>query len=411
MTRRFEGMTLLLSALVVGLLSCCSAALVRPMDHAIAILTAQNFQRVISQFRNTQVASLLFYTKNDESKSLIDGVYDTVAKEMKQQAKIAAINCDEFRVFCQEQKVDKFPSIMIYPPNPIPAYIFTGDLTSPKALKSTIIRHIPRNHVRIVTSLAEHDKIMAENAAVPKVFLFSTKQTPTPLYHSLANQFSDRMSFVFIDMANETLATMYKVKQPTLLMVRGGPSGKPEKFNGVFEFAPMHKWLNDRSETFVKGGGFSDEGRAEDQKIWLVQKIPEVTGPSHQDICFKKQGLCVIYLADGTIPDSEIAMLEQLKSQYETGERGVNFRWMWMDITLETNFKELLGVTETPSVVAFKPHKKLKWTGLGDQKATKQSIEKLLEKILGGDARFVSVKGDKLPRFVERGDAHVKEEL
>eukprot|EP00923_Selenidium_pygospionis_P041013 GHVN01071038.1.p1 GENE.GHVN01071038.1~~GHVN01071038.1.p1 ORF type:complete len:281 (+),score=39.44 GHVN01071038.1:64-906(+) len=214
MTRRFEGMSLLLPALVVGLLSCCSAALVRPMDHAIASLTAQNFQRVISQFRNNQVASLLFYTKNDESKSLIDGVYDTVAKEMKQQAKIAAINCDEFRVFCQEQKVDKFPSIMIYPPNPIPAYIFTGDLTSPKALKSTIIRHIPRNHVRIVTSLAEHDKIMAENAAVPKVFLFSTKQTPTPLYHSLANQFSDRMSFVFIDMANASLATMYKVSCP-----------------------------------------------------------------------------------------------------------------------------------------------------------------------------------------------------
>lgn len=48
----------------------------------------------------------------------------------------------------------------------------------------------------------------------------------------------------------------------------------------------------------VAGAGGGKEESVEEAKPWLVQEIPELTAKSHNDICFKGEGLCVIYLKD-----------------------------------------------------------------------------------------------------------------
>lgn len=387
-------------------------SLIDPMKHDIFSITAPSFSATIGQFRNDQVATLLFYNKGEESKKLINGLYNTFAKDLKGQVKVAAINCDEYGAFCSENKVETYPSVMIYPPNPIPAYIYQKPLEL-KALTSLVMGLIPGGHTVMLDTMAKHDKLMAENIAVPKVILFSDKKSAPPLYRALVNSFKDRLAFAFVEASATAMTKLYKIeKYPTLLCVK--PSApKPDRYTGEMKFKPLHEWLNVRSETFVKGGGFSDETRIEDTRVWLVQKVPEVTKLSHQDICFKKEGLCVMYLTDGPIPDDTISVLEDLNTKHSTGNRGVNFRWMWMNLETETNFKALFEVTKFPSVVVFNPHKRLRWTALpSGETATPEAISHLLEKIAGGDARFTTVKGGKLPAFADRRDAGKnKEEL
>ncbi|SBS85099.1 conserved Plasmodium protein, unknown function [Plasmodium malariae] len=82
--------------------------------------------------------------------------------------------------------------------------------------------------------------------------------------------------------------------------------------------------------------------------------------------------------------------------------KGINFRYMWMDITMETNFRSLFEFKKYPSVVIFNPYKRIRYSKLNeDLIATRENIEKLLEKISGGDAKFTMLSGQTLPEFVE----------
>merc|ERR1711933_594418 len=85
--------------------------------------------------------------------------------------------------------------------------------------------------------------------------------------------------------------------------------------------------------------------------------------------CFKGEGLCVIYLKEGEITQVEPAML--------------------------------------PSAVVFNPHKRLRFTKLdhgedNDVKGDESSLSNLMDKVLGGDARFTPVPGQKLPAWAVR---------
>lgn len=72
-----------------------------------------------------------------------------------------------------------------------------------------------------------------------------------------------------------------------------------------------------------------------------------------------------------------------------------------MDLAVETGFKDLFEMEELPGAVVFNPHKRLRYTKL-EGKATATGIQQLIDKILGGDARFTMVKGQKLPAWAVR---------
>merc|ERR1712139_248077 len=95
-------------------------------------------------------------------------------------------------------------------------------------------------------------------------------------------------------------------------------------------------------------------------------------GDSQADICFKGEGLCVIYLADGVAPAADVDMLAGMKAKFtsQLDGRGTKFKW--------------------------------------DTKANAQSIRSLIDKIQGGDARFTMVKSQKLPKFADRKPAAAK---
>merc|ERR1711966_140911 len=162
----------------------------------------------------------------------------------------------------------------------------------------------------------------------------------------------------------------------------------------------------------VKGGAQEEEASIEDAKPRLVQEVPELTAASQADICFKGEGLCVIYLRNGALSDYDTSLLKGMKSKFtsQLEGRGTTFKWMWIDLSVETGFKELFGVEEFPGAVVFNPHKRLRFTKLEGQ-ATATGIQSLIDKILGGDARFTMVKGQKLPAWANRAKAGKKAEL
>merc|ERR1719469_604505 len=136
-------------------------------------------------------------------------------------------------------------------------------------------------------------------------------------------------------------------------------------------FGALKDWINLHSESgmgdkVMGAAGGKEEVSIEESKPWLVQEVPELTGKSSGDICFKGEGLCVIYLKDGELPSAETDMLTSLSKKFtsQLSDRGAKMKWMWMNLAIETAFKELFEPDQMPSAVVFNPHKRLRFTKL-----------------------------------------------
>merc|ERR1719343_1866367 len=108
-------------------------------------------------------------------------------------------------------------------------------------------------------------------------------------------------------------------------------------------------------------------------------------------------------------------MLTGLSKKFtsQLSDRGAKMKWMWMDVAVETEFKALFEPAVLPSAVVFNPHKRLRFTKLdhgeeNEVKGDEQGLTKLMDKVLGGDARFKMVPGQKLPAWTARDKAAPK---
>merc|ERR1711904_454231 len=157
------------------------------------------------------------------------------------------------------------------------------------------------------------------------------------------------------------------------------------------------------------GAAQEAEGSLEDDQPWLSQEVPELTAKSSPSICFKGEGFCVIYLKDGAATQTEIDMLTGLSKKFtsQLSDRGAKMKFMWLNLALETAFKDLFNPAQLPSAVVLNPHKRLRFTKLdhgedGEIKGDESGLSNLVDKVLGGDARFTPVPGQKLPSWQVR---------
>lgn len=135
-------------------------------------------------------------------------------------------------------------------------------------------------------------------------------------------------------------------------------------------------------------------------------EVEELRSSRGDRLCFKAQGLCAIFLSDGAASREDVVMLTKLKKKnlsklaYGNDARGVTFNWSWLDASKEPGFKALLQGDELPGFVIYNPHKRPRHTTLEEgATATEETIQILLDKVTGGDARFTPAKGQKLPAF------------
>jgi len=315
------------------------------------------------------------------------------------------------------------PTIMIYPTNPIPAFKYEGKLEA-KAIAGKVTRFIQDMAIKL--TMDNVDGFLTTDATKPKVILFSNKKTVPTIWKALSSEtvFKRTVKFGFASEEDKDIVAKFKVKKyPTVIMQRGSKAEIKEEYKGEMKFLALKDWVNLHSESGMGdkvqgGGGGKEEESIEEAKPWLVQEIPELTSKSQKDVCFKGEGLCVIYLKEGEISQGEIDMLKSLEKKFtsQLSDRGAKLRYMWMNLAIESAYKELFNPPMVPSAVVFNPHKRLRFTALdhgedNDVKGDVNSLEKLLDKVLGGDARFKMVPGQKMPAWAARADGKGKKEL
>ena len=92
--------------------------------------------------------------------------------------------------------------------------------------------------------------------------------------------------------------------------------------------------------------------------------------------------------------------LSKLGEQFESKiSRGITFLFNWLDASTETDFADVFGLESYPRIVILNPGKRKRFT-LHEGEINASAVEKTLEKILGGDARFKAIKGNALPELV-----------
>jgi len=394
---------------------CTDSFKIEAMEHDIQQITEKNFDGVIGKFREYSVAALWFF-KDDNSadKSLLDE-YNKVGKELKGMAKVCAINCNENQKFCDKNNVKSTPSIMMYPVNPFPAFLYEGKMEA-KAMSGKLSKMIPDHSTKITKDNV--DSWLTTDASKPKVLIFSNKKSAPTILKALSSDtvFKRTAKFGFVTEEEADVCQKFKVKKfPSVIMQRKtGSEFKKETYSGEMNFLELQKWVNPYVESGVgdkvgAGAAQADDSSIEDDQPWLSQEIPELTAKSANSICFKGEGLCVIYLKDGAASQAEIEMLTGLSKKFtsQLSDRGAKMKWMWLDLATETAFKELFKPTQMPSAVVFNPHKRLRFTKLdhgedNEVKGDESGLANLVDKVLGGDARFTPVPGQKLPQWAVR---------
>ena len=139
-------------------------------------------------------------------------------------------------------------------------------------------------------------------------------------------------------------------------------------------------------------------------KPWLVVPVPKLTLDSGNDICLKKDGaLCIILVSknEATVDNKMLDALNAVGQNFASKiSRGISFYFMWIDASAEANFVSIFNLEgEMPKLIVLNPGKRKRFL-VHEGEINEKAIEKTLDKILGGDARFKAIKGNKLPDLV-----------
>merc|ERR1712137_821597 len=296
----------------------------------------------------------------------------------------------------------------------MPAFKYEGKLDA-KAVLAKVARFIPDFTTKVTQENV--DTFITTDPTKPKVLLFSNKKAPPTIWKALSSEtvFKRTVKFGFVSEDDKAVVQKFKVKKfPTVLMQRGAKAEIKETYSGEMKFSALKDWVNLHSESgmgdkVAGAGGGKEEESIEEAKPWLVQEVPELTAKSQGDVCFKGEGLCVIYLKGGDLDQAETDMLTGLSKKFtsQLSDRGAKMKWMWINLKVETAYKDLFNPAQLPSAVVFNPHKRLRFTAMdhgedGEIKGDESAISNLMDKVLGGDARFKMVPGQKLPAWAVR---------
>merc|ERR1719272_2231042 len=102
---------------------------------------------------------------------------------MKGMAKITALSCTEYPVFCKKLDVKETPHLQIYPTNPMPPYKYDGKMET-KAVVGRISKMMPDQSVAVTKDNV--DSFTTTDPTKPKLILFTNKKTAPTIWKALS---------------------------------------------------------------------------------------------------------------------------------------------------------------------------------------------------------------------------------
>lgn len=188
-----------------------------------------------------------------------------------------------------------------------------------------------------------------------------------------------------------------KIKDfPTILILKTGEK-RPIIFKEKIGYRNLFDWLNIYSEQFVAGG---DAQAQESDKPWLEESVPELVAKSSQDICFAvSKALCVIIFAEEKPADEIRETIKDIRRSYANKlGRGLEYKFMWLDVNKQKEWVGKFEITSTPSFVILNPGRRKRFIKQ-EGEFTFEAMNTQMEKISGGDARFQALKPNELPKL------------
>ena len=285
--------------------------------------------------------------------------YNTFAKDNSGIFRIYAIDCQEFSKTCEKEGIKEYPGFKIFPPNPIPAQELKEEFT-PEGLKKAAARFIEPNVVTITS--ANHDTFIQDSPGKAKVILFTNKKGIPLIYKALSANFKETLFFGIVREDESALAKKYKLKDyPEIHLIKNAES-KPQKYTGAMEYNEIFNFINVYSEVFDFGEAKEPTTSAA-TKPWLSEPLPELHQKSGDDLCFKKDAVCVIYITNSAPSEEVIKSLKEVQSTFQSqlDNRGVTFSFMWLNANEQEEFAKAFSFHGTDELVALKLGKRQRY--------------------------------------------------
>lgn len=368
-----------------------------PMTSNVGILTAANWKSQVDTSRQKGGIYIVHFYKEKDGKSY-DFSLDFIKKsvDLKGIFSLAQVNCTSQAAFCKKNFSGELPGLMVYPPLPIPPKRF--DLTEVKKAIGTAVRYLTHSVVEINDE--SYIGFLQSEKAMPKILLFTDKPKGIPLLaKGLSNSFSGKMKFGLIRAESTEVVEHFGVsKFPSILLHKQGLK-KPLTYSGEMKFQELFNYLNIHSEQFVPKTSSNGD---EEEKTWVYEILPELHAKSAEDICVgTTKTLCVILFASEKPEKKFIGDIKSLKNRYEVGrDDALKFKFMWLNRNQHKEWSSQFGIDESLNIQAavLNPGRRKRFV-LVEGEFNESSVSKMLERILGGDARFKRLKG--VPVFSE----------
>lgn len=408
-----------------------------PMKDDFAEAQAAKIDGILAGNREFGVAAIWYYTDTRADASF-KSEFNEIAKKTKNMIKVMAVDCDKpgNKKHCGGLNWETTPHVMVYPPLPMPAFHYKGELKEEKLLK-TLYKQIPGHKVTALTTMEEYTSFTKKSPTKPKVILFSEAKKAPTILKGLSTElvFVRSIEFGFVSKgAAEAVVDgsgAGKKKLPAVLMVNKGKKEwfKPDKSkNEEMNFQTLYNWINLSSESGMgdnvkstTGGASAAEQAEMEMEEPETETLRELKDKSQRELCFGQKNMCGILLTEGKATEKDQDTVNAFESRFAPkSDRGVKFNWMWMDVSVEAEFKKAIEDKEPdlaeregrdaekikyPTMIFVKPPKKkreeklLSYLKLANDLAIDEDpVADMVDKIAGG-ATYARVD---LPKFVNR---------
>jgi len=193
-------------------------------------LTDKNWDNQVKKSRlKKDVWVVHFYRGNDGFSKAFSDDFKKTSENMDGILKFGGISCDEYFSLCSKEGIQKFPTVKVYPPQPIPTYIFEGELVAKKiagsaaGYVSSLVQEVTDDNV---------EGFLKNNTAMPKVILFTDKETTPLLWKAISITFEEKMSMGIARKTQSDVVDKFNIKKfPTIVLSKTGER-KPIIYDG-----------------------------------------------------------------------------------------------------------------------------------------------------------------------------------
>ena len=361
----------------------------------VLVLTQNNWMSQVIKGRQTDKIFLIHFYNDDDGKSYkFSKEFIEKAAEYKGIIHLGFVNCSKQKQLCTKEAPANLPSLKLYPPNPSPTQDFELEL---KRSIGAAISHMNYQ----VTEVNEESapQYLSADVSLPKALLFTDKPGLPLMYRALSSTFKNKIRFGIVRKDQSDLITTYAIKKfPTILVLKSGLK-RPAYFTKEPTFKNLFEFMNIWSEQFVP----TDQDTKTETKSWLYEPLPELTSKSANDICLNlDKTLCVIIFSP-VQPDAQtIENVKSLKAEFTSRmENALAYKFMWIDSKKQSHWVRDLQVDSSDKVFVrvLNPGRRKRYVKM-EEAYSYDGVKRVLEKISGGDARFVNINRE-LPKLAE----------